>query len=162
MPTLNISSKGHDMVEVVLSNLYPADFTLGDLRFKSVEGFIQGIKFPPQDRRRFTTFQLFGLAAKGMGKVAVLHYKTSWVYWKGKRIPYGSDEHHKLIEKAIRAKFVQNPQLADYLVKTEGFELTHDTGHPESPHTSLPAELFIKMLVKIRKELKAAKAQGTT
>lgn len=120
--------------------------------FASIEGFIQGIKFPLGDSRREQAFVASGWDAKHLGDQA----DRSGAYWNGLTLGYGSPEHHQLIERALRARMAQNSGLAQVLVSTAGATLIHRTGHePESPTTSLPAAVFCRILTEMRDELLA-------
>ena len=72
------------------------------------------------------------------------------VWWKGQAIPYGSPEHHQLIERAIRAKFEQNADAMEALLATKELVLTHDLGSPDD--SALPATVFCAILTQIREE----------
>ena len=72
-----------------------------------------------------------------------------FVWWKGKAIPYNSDEHRQLIKRAIEAKYEQNFEAMEALLSTKGKKITHEIG-PESPYTSLPKEIFCRILKDIR------------
>lgn len=149
MPTLNISSGSDDLRARELSNLTIRPFDLDGVRARSVEGLLQGIKFPPGDPRREEAFGMAGIKAKNMGKQA----ENQCVWWNGVQIVYGSAEHHALLERAIRASFEQNPIAMLILHSTRGMELIHDLGTPESPRTSLPAADFCGMLIRLRDEV---------
>lgn len=101
------------------------------------------LNFPRATRDEKLAFASVGIKAKNFGKEA----KNKFVWWKGKKIIYRSQEHINLIEKAIRAKFVQNPTAMKALLATKGMKLTHNLG-PESPTTSLPAQIFISIPTK--------------
>lgn len=148
MPVLNISSDSEDWRARRLSNFWGDPFVLDGEKFASVEGFIQGIKFSEHNPMRRLCFDAVGKEAKRLGRSA----ERKYVWWKGEAIPYGSDEHHKLIERVIRAKFEQNKKAMKALLATEEMELTHDLGYPESPKTSLPARVFCDILTRIREE----------
>lgn len=148
MTILNIGSKSDDWRAKRLSNFSADPFVLDGVRFASVEGFIQGTKFPESDLRRKQAFQSVGREAKRFGK----DVKRKFVWWQGQTIPYGSQEHHRLIERAIRAKFEQNHEALKALIATKDMTLTHDLGHSESPNTSLPAKVFCDILTLIREE----------
>src|SRR5690606_13289871 len=109
---------------VALSNFMLSPFVLDGILFASIEGFIQGIKFPEGDPRREQAFVSSGWDAKRLGDTA----GRSGAYWKGERIAYGSDAHHRLIEKAIRARIAQNQGLARVMKSTRGEVLAHSTG----------------------------------
>ena len=150
-PSLNVSSTSTDWRGVALSNFPLSPFVLdGDL-FASIEGFIQGIKFPQNDPRRAQAFESSAWDAKRLGDQA----DRSGAYWLNERIPYGSDDHHRLIGRAIRARIEQSAGLRKVLMSTQGLTLVHDTGHQESSTTSLPADVFCAILNDLRDELLA-------
>lgn len=155
MKILNIGSKSDDWRAKRLSNFSADPFVLNGIQFASVEGFIQGTKFPENDPRRKQAFQSVGKDAKRFGRDA----ERRFVWWQSQIISYGSPEHHRLIERAIRAKFEQNPEALKALTATKGMTLTHDLGHPESPNTSLPATVFCDILTRIREEHLSNKAR---
>lgn len=148
MATLNIGSKTDDWRARRLSNFSADPFVLDEIHFASVEGFIQGTKFPEDDPRRERAFQSIGKEAKRFGRGA----ERKFVWWQGQLISYGSLEHHRFIERAIRAKFKQSPETLRALLATKDMTLTHDLGHPESLNTSLPAKVFCDILTRIREE----------
>lgn len=148
MQVLNIYSESSDWRARRLSNFSAGPFVLDGQGVASVEGFIQGTKFPEGHILRQEAFRSYGTKAKRIGKEA----ERKLVWWKGRVISYGSAEHHQLIERAIRAKFEQNPEVMRALLATEGMTLTHDLGHPELPNTSLPAKVFCDILTRIREK----------
>lgn len=149
LPEINISALSDDWRGVALSNFCLSPFVLDGVLLASVEGFIQGIKFPPGSPLREQGFTAFGQDAKALSAQA----DSSGAYWDGKRCDYGSPEHHHLIERAIRARIAQNGGLQAVLRTTAGATIVHRTGMPESPATSLPADIFCAMLTRIRSEL---------
>lgn len=153
MSVLNIGSRSTDWRAKSLSNFSPHSFALGGGNFVSVEGFIQGIKFPIENPNRQVAFASVGFKAKRIGREArPIIRLTKCVWWKGEKIEYRSQEYFDLIEQAIRAKFEQNPDAMKALLATAGMELTHDLGHPESQYTSLPRKVFCEILTRLREE----------
>lgn len=150
---LNVSSTSADWCGLALSNFWLSPFVLDDILFASVEGFIQGIKFAENDPRRLQAFNLSGWEAKHLGDKA----DRSGAYWNGQCLPYGSTQHHQLIERAIRARIDQSMGLQKTLLSTSGLDLVHDTGRAESPTTSLPATIFCRILSDLREELLRAR-----
>ena len=146
--TLNIYSKSDDPRGRLLSNFSHHHFTLDDQGFESVEGFIQGIAFPEGDVRRVAAFNAWGSEAKKFAE----EQEKKLVWWEGKEIIFGSPEEHTLIERALRAKFVQNPDAKEALIATKDLHLTHILPDPESSNTCLPATVFCAILMKIREE----------
>lgn len=153
MLVLNIGSRSNDWRAEALSNFPFYPFTLDNEELASTEGFVQGIKLPPENPNRRKAFASVGIAAKRIGREArsIVRF-TKCVWWKEKKIEYRSQEHFDLIERAIRAKFEQNPKAMKALLATAGMTLTHDLGHPESQYTSLPAKVFCDILTRIREE----------
>lgn len=147
--TLNVSSTSSDWKGVALSNFQLSPFSLDGILFASIEGFIQGIKFPEGDARREQAFVSSGWEAKNLAGEA----DRSGAYWQGRKFVYGSSEHHRLIERAIRARIAQNSGLAQVLASTGDATLVHITNEPESPTTSLPAVVFCRILNQMRDEL---------
>ncbi|KOF55019.1 MULTISPECIES: hypothetical protein [unclassified Achromobacter] len=146
---LNVSSTSDDWRGLALSNFGLSPFIFNGMLFASVEGFIQGIKFPENDPRRLQAFNLSGWEAKHLGEQA----DRGGAYWNGQCLPYGSMQHHRLIEAAIRARIRQSAGLQRALLSTSGLVLIHDTGRKEAATTSLPAGVFCRILTGIRDEL---------
>lgn len=146
---INISSISDDWRGVALSNFTMSPFVLGDILMASVEGFIQGIKFPPGHDLRDEAFVSSGWKAKNIGASA----DREGAYWDGRRFDYGSPDHHRTIATAIRARFAQNKGLQAVLLATKGAEIVHETGMEELPTTSLPTKVFLEVMNEIRREL---------
>lgn len=146
--TLNVNNASLDWRGHVLANFPAFPFVLDGTALASVEGFVQGIKFPEHHRSRDAAFLSWGEVAKRLGSDA----ERISVWWNGVRIAYGSDEHHRLIARAIRAKFAFNEGARLALKATAGLVLQHDIG-PELPTTSLPAAVFCRILAELRDEL---------
>lgn len=152
--SVNISSTSDDWRGLALSNFVLSPFVFEGVLFASIEGFIQGIKFAEADPRRERAFLLSAWDAKRLGEEA----DRSAVYWQGASLAYGSTAHHQLIEAAIRTRIEQSPGLQQALLSTVGSTLIHDTGHPESPTTSLPAVVFCRIFEDLRQDLLARQA----
>lgn len=148
MPSLNIGSRSDDWRARRLSNFSADAFVLDGEHIASVEGFIQGTKFPIGHPTRQQAFQAVGIEAKRLGQAA----DRVNVWWQDQIFAYGAARHHELIARAIRAKFEQNPGAMNALLATRGLTLTHDLGHPDPPNSSLPTEVFCDILTRIREE----------
>ncbi len=146
MGRVNASFRSDDARGRAMSNFSAHPFVIDGIRCASVEAFIQGIKFPPDDPRREEVFAMGGVAAWKMRVYAVGDY----VWWGGVQISYRSAAHAELIRRAIEAKFAQNPDAFDALTSTRGLEIIHEPGGVESPLTSLPATVYCKILTDIR------------
>lgn len=156
---INIASGGHWPANV-LSNFAATPFIIDGVECASAEGFIQALKFPSLEMQ-IHVCSLVGRAAKFKGKKAGRRIKRQRkVWWQGREFEFRSMEHFEIIEQALRAKFTQSDRARRALLATWGATLTHTLGHPESAFTSLPAREFIRMLKKIRSELKEAQKTG--
>ncbi len=151
---MNISSKGKWPANV-LPNFAATPFVVDGVQRNSAEGFIQALKFPNLEMQKHVC-SLVGKAAKFAGKKAAkrIHRERN-VWWQGKEIEFRSEEHFGLIERVLRAKFIQSDRAKRALLATRDTTLTHDMGQSESPHTSLPAAVFIRILYKVQAELQA-------
>lgn len=148
MDILNIDSRSADVRGRELSNFMIRPFTLDGVKLASVEGFIQGTKYPEGHPLREKVFGLAGIEAKKMGYVLSHGGRDTWIWWQGERIPYGSAHHHRLIARAIEASFRQNPWAHVLLRSTRLVKLTHDVGGPED--AALPADVFCAILEDLR------------
>ena len=147
MDRVNASYTSDDPRGRAISNFSEHSFVLDGICCGTVEAFIQGIKFPSDDPRREQIFAMKkGFSAWKMR----VHAAGEYVWWNGQAISYRSPEHLSLIERAIEAKFNQNPDALGALKSTQGLAIIHESGIPESPLTSLPAEAYCQMLTRIR------------
>uniref|UniRef100_UPI003341F7E4 hypothetical protein n=1 Tax=Castellaniella defragrans TaxID=75697 RepID=UPI003341F7E4 len=145
--TINIAFTSDDWRGIALSNFSLSPFELDGQLLASVEGFIQGIKFPPDHPARARAFVSWAWEAKECGRGA----DKRFVYWDDRRIEFGGADHHRLVERALRARFAQNEGLRRVLSATRGLDILHQTGEgPESTPMSLPAAAFCRILTDIR------------
>lgn len=146
--TLNVNAFSLDWRAYALANFPLAPFSLDDVVVASVEGYVQGIKFPLDHPMRMRAFLSHSHEAKRHGEQA----ERDHVWWGNGIFKYGSREHHDLIARGIRAKFYCNTGFQIAMRATRGLRLIHDLG-PESPTTSLPADVFCRILTQLRDEL---------
>jgi len=104
--SIEFSSKSNTHQE--LSNFYPASFLLEGKIWPSVEHYFQAQKFPTdpslQERiRQAETPQ----SAKRLGRTKSEHFRTDW-----------NEQREYFMEKALEAKFAQNPTLQEFLKST--------------------------------------------
>ncbi len=143
---LNIISTSRDPRARFLSNLVNRPFEMEGQMFASFEGFYQGIKFPPEDRRRWRAFASSYGYAKQFGQEAIGDY----VWWPDEKIHYASRRHKEILARGLRASFEQNPDRMEALLATRGLKLRHETGEKEKPYSPLPKKEFCKLLTRIR------------
>ena len=104
--SIEFSSKSNTHQE--LSNFYPAPFLLEGKIWPSVEHYFQAQKFPTDPQlqehiRQAATPQ----SAKRLGRTKSEHFRTDW-----------NERREYFMEKALEAKFAQNPVLQEVLKST--------------------------------------------
>lgn len=153
----------------LLSNFADTPFTLDGIKYGSVEGLWQAMKYPegPNDERLkdssvvwpFTRAQVAAMTAfeaKDAGKIAgdnMKKLKISWITYQGKKIEYkttGQQAHYDVIYAATVAKVNQNPSVRTVLLKTGSLNLRPD--HAQEPN-SPPAYAYFDIAMKIRASL---------
>ncbi len=163
----------------LLSNFAVTPFELDGRRYASLEGFWQMMLYPEgaEDPRakfpglewkytREQVSQMTAFAAKAAGTLAEENMKKmgiDWVSFEGERFPYrpavtdGTDEtgeHYRLIERAMRAKMEQNPEVKRVLLQTGDLVLKPD--HHAEPNAPA-AWRYNEIWIKIRGEMQKAK-----
>jgi len=140
----------------LLSNFANTPFKLDGVLYQSVECFWQSLKTENEKARLDIAAITDGLEVKRIG--AELRKESNVFTYGDKMYMVGSKEHHFLLERAIRAKVGQNPEVLVCLERTENRVLRHmiknrfgqwRTG--DSP--ALPARVFEDILTRIRKEI---------
>jgi predicted NAD-dependent protein-ADP-ribosyltransferase YbiA (DUF1768 family) len=135
-----ILSKRNDLG--ILSNFAPTPFVYHGVRYASVEGFWQMMKYPegPDDPRaaarwdftRQQVGQMVAFDAKHAGDLGERNMAAlgiDYVTFEGERMPYRSavhGRHYQLIVDAMREKLRQNPQVRSTLLATGNLVLRPD------------------------------------
>ncbi|MBC7464769.1 MAG: NADAR family protein [Bdellovibrio sp.] len=162
-----VLSKRNDLGQ--FSNLGATSFVLDQVRYASVEGLWQGMKYPESttDERaldqslvwahtREQVYAMSGFEAKKAGDLANANMKKlgiKWVTYKGEKIVYngnGQSRHYELILDACRAKVQQNAELKRLLIITAPLIFLAD--HKQAPDT-LPSYRYNEIYFKIRGEI---------
>ncbi len=152
------------------SNLAAAPFVMDGVKYASVEGLWQGMKYPENanDERLkdpsvvwpYTREQVYAMSdfeSKAAGDLANANMKKlgiKWITYKGKKVEYngsGVQRHYQIILKASRAKIAQNPNLKKLLLSTGDLKFFPD--HTQQPNPN-PAYLYHEIYMKIRSEIK--------
>ena len=154
----------------LLSNFAPTPFVFHGLRYASLEGFWQMMKYPegrndprakfpgPESKLawKYTRAQVAqmvafeanhagALASENMAKMGI-----TWVSFEGKHFEYkpaGPGEHYKLIVEATREKVKQNPEVTRVLLATGDLILKPD--HHQEPNAPA-AWRYFEILTQIR------------
>ena len=153
----------------LLSNFAPTPFVFHGLRYASLEGFWQMMKYPegPGDPRakfpgiewkytRAEVAQMVAFEANHAGAVAtenMMKMGIAWVSFEGKHFEYKPavpGEHYKLIVEATREKVKQNPEVKKVLLATGDLILKPD--HHQEPNAPA-AWRYFEILTMIRTHL---------
>jgi peptidoglycan/xylan/chitin deacetylase (PgdA/CDA1 family) len=145
-----ILSKRHELG--LLSNFAATPFTFRGVRYASVEGFWQMMKYPEDADDPRATFagadwtftrrevaRMTAFAAKDAGDLGSRNMSRmgiDWVSFEGERFPYRPAEpgrHYELIVAAMRAKLQQNLDVRRVLLATGDLVLKPDHDQEENP-----------------------------
>tara|TARA_B100000749_G_scaffold280895_1_gene280573 strand:- start:2008 stop:2664 length:657 start_codon:yes stop_codon:yes gene_type:complete len=158
----------------VFSNFGAASFRLEGIRYASVEGLWQMMKYPDSALRSdprsqfnypFTRDQVRGMAGfegKRAGKSANeinRENNIDWVSYRGEKFNYkdfgaGSQRHYEIIREGIRQKVLQNSEVKELLLSTGNLKLLPDhTLRANSP----PSYYYFEILMELRAELQIGK-----
>jgi predicted NAD-dependent protein-ADP-ribosyltransferase YbiA (DUF1768 family) len=149
---LNCSGSSLEEIGRDMSNLAHTPFILDGVKFASVEAFYICLR-TPNPEQRLQVAQLHGVKAKHMGSKLKKKFRLTHTTWMDVTFELGSEQHHQLVKRAIRAKLKQNKKIRKEFLKTSPRPITHDTGFPESRFTQLPGEKFSLLLTELRLEL---------
>ncbi|MBC7457686.1 MAG: NADAR family protein, partial [Bdellovibrionaceae bacterium] len=152
------------------SNLAAAPFVMDGIKYASVEGLWQGMKYPENanDERlkdpsvvwpysREQVYAMSGFESKTAGDLANVNMKKlgiKWITYRGEKVEYngsGVQRHYQIILNASRAKIAQNPNLKKLLLSTGDLKFLPD--HTQQPNPN-PAYLYFDIYLKIRSEIK--------
>lgn len=152
----------------ILSNFAATPFVFDGVKYNSVEGFWQMMKYPENntDERvqanilwpisRKDLSQLSSFKAKKYGSIGsknMKKLKINWVTYKGQKMPYKENikgKHYELIVSAMKAKLEQNPKVKKILLSTRNLKLTPDHHQTNPP----PAWKYHKIWMELRQDLK--------
>jgi predicted NAD-dependent protein-ADP-ribosyltransferase YbiA (DUF1768 family) len=156
-----------------LSNFHPAPFELDGIRYASIEGLWQSMKYPEnaEDERNrdkdvvwpHTRAQVEGMSAfeaKKAGSAASANMKKlgiKWITYKGEKLySSGPDtkRHYEIIESATRAKLAANPDIKELLLRTGNLKLLPDHVQPAGMP---PAYQYFDIYMKLRAEIQNEK-----
>lgn len=152
MKPLNVWSHGDEEIGQLLSNFAHTPFGLDGISYASVEGFYVSILIQSSESRRDKARRLWGFRAK-----REMPGRKPEVFRYGSReIRLGSEEHHTLIKRAIRAKLEAHPDIARAFVATRPRPIVHETGYPDPPDAEFPKEVLCRILSELREEFAAA------
>jgi predicted NAD-dependent protein-ADP-ribosyltransferase YbiA (DUF1768 family) len=132
-----------------LSNLCEYPFVLDGVQCRSIEGFLQSLKFQELDAQDMM-LGMFGYKAWKTGQVGNDWRESQTLWWRG--VPYQrtSREYHMLLERAYNACFEQNETFRKSLFDTGVDVLTHTTGNHDPTMTTLTEWEYIYNMYRLR------------
>ena len=143
---INIHGQSRYPDAKLLSALVNRPFLIVGVMYASVEGFHQGIKFPPGDRRRKRAF----VSSWGYAKSFSRQAEEKYVWWQDRQILWGSTEHKELIKMAFRESFLQNQDRLDALLRTDKLTIRHYTEDGDRLNTPFSTQEFCEVLTNLR------------
>jgi len=143
---IDIYSKGGYPADV-LSNFYPNGFEIDGVRCRSMESFLQSLKYK-NARRQIEVCLLAGKKAKQNAQ-AKNWRKKQILWWRGKKYKRADAEYQELLRHAY-ASLAVNPVFIKALKDTGSELLTHSIGKQNPNETILTEKEFCGLLADLR------------
>lgn len=134
-----------------LSNFSPHDFVLDGVNIRSMEGFLQALKYKSPSKQKKVCL-LSGKEAKKAGKRKLWWRLTRRVYWNEKKYHLFSDDLQILIDRAYDAMYECSPDFRKALRESGKEELRHTIGKKRIDRTILTEYAFVQRLLKLREK----------
>jgi len=145
-------SSGSGYPSSSLSNFAPHPFVLDGVECKSMEGFLQSLKFD-KPHIQVEVCKLVGKAAKFRGGKRNKAWKSSQtLWWQGVEYPRNSDEYQELLDRAYNA-LAENPSFQRALLASKNAVFTHSIGKSKKSETVLTTSEFCSRLANLRERL---------
>lgn len=131
-----------------LSNFAGHCFIIDGVECKSMEGFLQSLKFK-EEHIQVEICKLVGYSAKRRGS------NKNWkreqkLYWKGVPMGRESDEYQQLLDRAYTAMYEQDESFRNALKASGDAVLKHSMGKNKESDTVLTIREFCGRLTKLR------------
>jgi predicted NAD-dependent protein-ADP-ribosyltransferase YbiA (DUF1768 family) len=133
-----------------LSNFAVHAFTLDGVKIKSMEGFLQSLKFADIVEQADICL-LAGAEAQGRGRRQ--DWSSGILWWHGRAYDRLSDDYQGLLDRAFNALFEQAPRFRDALSATGRAILSHRIGKSDPCETILTTSEFCGHLDRLRARL---------
>lgn len=117
----------------ILSNFWVADFTVDGLTYRTVEHCFQAAKIALADPTLARQFALESGSALSQGDGAAARKQRKLVLLDPQQLARWDREKHVVMQSAMRAKFIQHPELMAVLQATGDAQLWHGTGRGAAP-----------------------------
>lgn len=154
-PALDISNRNtKHPVALRLSNFTERPFVLDGIEIKSMESFLQALKFSDVEKQ-IRVCSLPGRKAKYVGKRGNKRWQnTKVLYWGGEPYHRHSKSYQVLLERAYLTCFNTNQSFCDDLAETGYRRLKHSIGKSDPNATVLTEKEFIRTLKNLRGTLR--------
>jgi hypothetical protein len=149
--SINVLYSTEDEKIQKISNLGHTPFEMDGVRYASVEGFWQGLKFSELEKRTEIA-SLFGKAAKKAGNRASYQ---EFINYRSQEIRVGSRRHWELMKRACERKFEQNEAARMALLSTGIRPLFHK---PRKDSEVIPGPIMAGIWMNIRSKLRRERA----
>lgn len=152
---IDISHNPDYKMAAALSNFTEYSFEMDGVQIKSMESFLQSLKFK-NEKKQIKICRMSGKKAKRKGKFNNLwKWNGGNLYWQGKKINRFSDEYQKLLNNTYAALFDNNEDFKNALLSTineNGVQklFTHSVGKDNPQDTILTADEFTDRLYLLR------------
>lgn len=150
MDIIEIYSKGNYPANI-LSNFSDNSFVLDGVECKSMEGFLQSLKYRNIEKQKAVCC-LVGSDAKAAGKKKFLWKLTGNLYWRGQKYKRNSTEFDSLRLRAYEA-MLSNDTFRVALQCTKGKILKHSMGENNKRKTILTEKEFLFYLNHLREKV---------
>jgi hypothetical protein len=144
---IDIHSKG-EYPSNVLSNFFPNAFEIDGVWCRSMESFLQSLKYKNIRRQRLLC-SLDGKKAK-KNALAKKWFKKQVLWWRGKKYSRESEQYQSLLCRAYQ-QLAKNPVFAKALADCGQKKLVHSIGKQNKKETILTEKEFISQLEYLRK-----------
>lgn len=152
---IDISHNSDYKMAVDLSNFAEYPFEMDSVQIKSMESFLQALKFKNK-KKQIKICRMNGKKAKRKGKFNnIWKWNGGNLYWQGKKINRFSNEYQKLLNNTYAALFDNNEDFRNALLSTineNGVQklFTHSIGKDNPQDTILTADEFTGRLYGMR------------
>lgn len=133
----------------VLSNLFAHSFTFRGMRFGSIEGFLQSLKFRDPETAAEVA-KLAGMIAWRTGQGGNGWQDSQTLWFQGEPYKRSSPEYRDLIQDAYDACFEQNVDFVVALIESGDCMLIHSIGNHDQMRTTLTQTEYICNLYRLR------------
>ncbi|GHV00136.1 hypothetical protein FACS1894211_06840 [Clostridia bacterium] len=146
---IDVYSKGEYPANV-LSNFYPNAFGIDGIKCRSMESFLQSLKYKNICRQR-EVCALAGKIAK-RNALAKKWFKKQVLWWRGVKMKRDGEAYQAMLRRAY-GELAKNPVFAKALADSGNEPLTHSIGKQNPKETILTEVEFVGLLTELRERL---------